>query len=75
MNITTLSLLDIGDCDVGSLEPKEEKVYVQLMQTSDYDRYQDYTQILGSASKTSFRTSDTTSWNKMHSFKRILHGR
>lgn len=38
MNITTLSLLDIGECEVGNTNPKQEEVYIQLMQTSDYDQ-------------------------------------
>lgn len=38
LNITTLSLLDIGTCEMSDLEPNKEEVYVQLMQLSDYDR-------------------------------------
>lgn len=37
-NITTLSLLDIGECNMDNLKPKEEEVYAQLMQLTDYDR-------------------------------------
>ncbi|KYQ60096.1 hypothetical protein ALC60_00858, partial [Trachymyrmex zeteki] len=37
-NITTLSLLDIGECNIEHLKPKEEEVYLQLMQLTDYDR-------------------------------------
>lgn len=37
-NITSLSLLDIGECNMEYLKPKEEEVYVQLMQLTDYDR-------------------------------------
>ncbi|KYQ60584.1 hypothetical protein ALC60_00357 [Trachymyrmex zeteki] len=36
-NVTTLSLLDVGECSMEDIEPKEEEVYVQLMQSSDYD--------------------------------------
>ncbi|KYQ50693.1 hypothetical protein ALC60_10216 [Trachymyrmex zeteki] len=37
-NITTLSLLDIGECNMEHLKPKEEEVYLQLMQLTEYDR-------------------------------------
>lgn len=37
-NITTLSLLDIGICDMEDLKPVKEEAYIQLMQLSDYDR-------------------------------------
>lgn len=37
LNITTLSLLDIGTCEINDIEPKQEEVYVQLMQTSEYE--------------------------------------
>ena len=37
LNITTLSLLDIGSCDLDNVEPANEEVYVQLMQLSDYN--------------------------------------
>ncbi|KYM97148.1 hypothetical protein ALC62_12176, partial [Cyphomyrmex costatus] len=37
-NISTLSLLDVGDCDLEDVEPKEEEVYIQLMQMSDQDK-------------------------------------
>ncbi|KYM96588.1 hypothetical protein ALC62_12750, partial [Cyphomyrmex costatus] len=37
-NISTLSLLDVGNCDLEDVEPREEEVYIQLMQTSDYDK-------------------------------------
>lgn len=37
LNITTLSLLDIGKCDVENLEPVQTEVYVQLLQISDYE--------------------------------------
>ncbi|KYQ49517.1 hypothetical protein ALC60_11411 [Trachymyrmex zeteki] len=37
-NITTLSLLDIGECNMDNLKPKEEEeVYAQLMQLTEYD--------------------------------------
>ncbi|KYM93388.1 hypothetical protein ALC62_12483 [Cyphomyrmex costatus] len=38
LNITTLSLLDIGDCDIDNIEPNQEEIYLQLLQTSDYDK-------------------------------------
>ncbi|XP_029668860.1 uncharacterized protein LOC115238865 [Formica exsecta] len=38
LNITSLSLLDIGRCEVDNLEPNKEDVYVQLLQLSEYDR-------------------------------------
>ncbi|XP_070517512.1 uncharacterized protein [Cardiocondyla obscurior] len=65
MNITTLSLLDIGDCDVGSLEPKEEKVYVQLMQTSDYDRV--------TITQCRIEIDRTISYCGMHSHTSVVH--
>ncbi|KYN08239.1 hypothetical protein ALC62_00780 [Cyphomyrmex costatus] len=37
-NISTLSLLDVGNCDLEDVEPREEEVYIQLMQMSDYDK-------------------------------------
>lgn len=37
LNITTLSLLDIGTCNVENLEPDSTETYIQLMQASDYD--------------------------------------
>ncbi|KAL0111269.1 hypothetical protein PUN28_012873 [Cardiocondyla obscurior] len=42
INITTLSLLDIGIFDNGNTNPKKEDLYIQLMQTSDYDRIVSY---------------------------------
>ncbi|KAL6255503.1 hypothetical protein P5V15_013839 [Pogonomyrmex californicus] len=36
LNIITLSLLDIGMCNVEDLEPKSAETYVQLMQASEY---------------------------------------
>lgn len=38
LNITTLSLLDIGNCNVEDIEPRKEDVYIQLMQLSEYDK-------------------------------------
>lgn len=38
LNITTLSLTDIGKCNFDSLEPETREIYLQLMQSSDYDR-------------------------------------
>lgn len=37
LNITTLSLIDVGNCNVDSVEPVKEETYIQLMQISDYD--------------------------------------
>lgn len=37
LNITTLSLLDMEDCITDNIEPVKRDVFVQLMQTSDYD--------------------------------------
>ena len=37
LNITTLSLIDVGTCNIDEIEPVQEDVFVQLMQTSDYD--------------------------------------
>jgi hypothetical protein len=38
LNITTLSLIDIGNCDVEDIEPYKEDTYLQLLQLSDFDR-------------------------------------
>jgi len=38
LNITTLSLLDIGNCELAEIETSTEKIYVQLLQLSDYDK-------------------------------------
>lgn len=38
LNITTLSLIDIGECDIENVEPVQDDIYIQLMQFSDYDR-------------------------------------
>lgn len=38
LNITTLSLLDIEQCNVENIEPEQSTVYVQLMQVSDYGK-------------------------------------
>jgi hypothetical protein len=38
LNITTLSLTDIGDCNVEDIEPNKEDTYLQLLQLSDFDR-------------------------------------
>jgi len=37
-NITTLSLLDIGNCELAEIETSTEETYVQLLQLSDYDK-------------------------------------
>lgn len=38
LNVTTLSLLDVGQCDLDTVEPRKDDVYVQLMQVSDYGK-------------------------------------
>lgn len=38
LNITTLSLLDIGNCDMQDIEPNKEERYIQLMQLAEYDK-------------------------------------
>jgi len=38
LNITILSLLDIGDCELAEIETSAEETYVQLAQLSDYDK-------------------------------------
>lgn len=38
LNITTLSLLDIGACNVEDIEPQKEETYIQLMQLSEFDK-------------------------------------
>ncbi|XP_039315420.1 uncharacterized protein LOC120359986 [Solenopsis invicta] len=37
-NVTTISLLDVGECDTNDIEPEQEETYIQLMQLSDFDR-------------------------------------
>ena len=38
LNITTLSLIDVGNCNIDEVEPTQEEVYIQLMQSSDFDK-------------------------------------
>lgn len=38
LNITTLSLLDVGQCEFDEVEPDKSEVYMQLIQISDYSR-------------------------------------
>jgi len=40
LNITSLSLLDIGNCELEDIEPNNQQVYVQLLQLSDFDKTQ-----------------------------------
>jgi len=40
LNITSLSLLDIGNCELEDIEPNNQQVYVQLLQLSDFDKAQ-----------------------------------
>jgi len=37
LNITTLSLLDVENCDIPLSQPKTEKTYIQLMQLSKFE--------------------------------------
>ncbi|KAL6419051.1 hypothetical protein ACFW04_011608 [Cataglyphis niger] len=37
LNITTLSLTEIGECQLENIEPKTEEVYIQLLQLSEFD--------------------------------------
>ena len=36
LNITTLSLLEVGECDISEPQVQVEKIYVQLLQLSDF---------------------------------------
>jgi len=38
LNITMILFLDIGDCNVENIEPNRAKIYIQLMQLSDFDK-------------------------------------
>lgn len=38
LNVTTLSLLDVGQCVFDEIEPEKSEIYVQLIQSSDYSR-------------------------------------
>lgn len=38
LNITSLSLLDIGTCEMDTIEPIKKQIYVQLMQLADFDK-------------------------------------
>jgi len=38
LNITTLSILDVGDCELAEVHTITEETYVQLLQLSNYDR-------------------------------------
>jgi hypothetical protein len=40
LNITTLSLIDIGDCEIDDIEPIEESVHLQLLQLAEFDKTQ-----------------------------------
>jgi len=37
LNITSLSLLDVGECQVDNIEPQKEEAYIQLLQLSEFD--------------------------------------
>lgn len=36
LNISTFLLLDIADCDIPKLQPYNNTIYVQLLQSSNY---------------------------------------
>lgn len=38
INVTTFSLLNVGDCDLPPVEPSATPTYIQLLQLSDYGR-------------------------------------
>lgn len=38
LNITSLSLVDIGDCEIEDIEPETQNTYVQLLQLSEFER-------------------------------------
>jgi len=38
LNITTLSLTEIGDCQINDIEPTKEETYIQLLQLSEFDK-------------------------------------
>jgi hypothetical protein len=38
LNITTLSLQDVGDCELAGVHTVTEETYVQLLQLTNYDR-------------------------------------
>lgn len=40
LNITSISLLNVGECEVEDLNPKSEDTYLQLLQLSEYDNTQ-----------------------------------
>lgn len=40
MNVTTMSLLDTGDCDMPITEPRSSDVYVQLLQLAEFENTQ-----------------------------------
>lgn len=37
LNVTVLSLTDIGECQLENIEPLTEETYVQLLQLSEFD--------------------------------------
>jgi len=65
LNITSLSLLDIGDCDVEDIEPVTQDVYVQLLQLSDFDK----TQVI----QCKIEVDRTIYYCGMHSHVSIVH--
>jgi len=65
LNITSLSLLDIGNCDVEDIEPVTQNVYVQLLQLSDFDK----TQVI----QCKVEVDRTIYYCGMHSHVSIIH--
>lgn len=66
LNITTLSLLDIGNCEVEDIEPIATGVYVQLLQLSDFDK----TRVI----QCKVEVDRTIFYCGMHSHVSIVHG-
>lgn len=66
LNVTSLSLLDIGNCEVENIEPVVTDVYVQLLQLSEYDR----TRVI----QCKIEIDRTIYYCGMHSHVSIVHG-
>ncbi|KYQ49730.1 hypothetical protein ALC60_11197 [Trachymyrmex zeteki] len=66
LNITSLSLLDIGSCDLENIEPVTRDVYVQLFQLSDFDR----TRVI----QCKVEIDRTIYYCGMHSHVSVVHG-
>jgi len=65
LNITSLSLLDIGNCELEDIEPNNQQVYVQLLQLSDFDKAQ--------AIQCKIEIDRTIYYCGMHSHVSIVH--